>query len=171
MRTVLPAVAALLLMAAPARAEVVASAANGFEVRHTAVVETTPAQAWRTLGQIGRWWNDAHTYSGRAANMRMDLRAGGCWCETWADGSVEHGRVVYAQRNQTLRLASNAGPLQEMGLNGILTYSIAPEGDGVRLTMHYRVNGNGLTDLTQIAPVVDQVLGEQFASLTALAAR
>ncbi|MGE0828484.1 MAG: SRPBCC domain-containing protein [Hyphomonadaceae bacterium] len=157
--------AALVLCATPAAAEVTAAQANHFVSRHSALLTAAPGDVWRDLGLVGRWWNSEHTYSGEARNMRVSLRAGACWCETWAGGSVEHGRVVYAQPNATLRILGALGPLQEMGVSGVLTYTLAAEGDGTRLTMTYRVDGSGADDLSAIAPLVDGVMGEQFARL------
>src|SRR5688572_11726646 len=87
----------LLAAAAPAAAEVKSATAGGFEVEARAIVAATPAETYRMLGRIGEWWNDGHTYSGKAANMSLKLEAGGCFCETIpADGgTIEHMRVVY----------------------------------------------------------------------------
>jgi hypothetical protein len=79
MRLALPLLAALA--ASPAFAAVQASAADGFVVRHEAVVPGDRAHAFAEAIHPERWWNDAHTWSGSAANLSLDARAGGCWCE------------------------------------------------------------------------------------------
>lgn len=169
MRFVL-ALAALLIIAAPAQAEVVSASPAAFEIRRTAEIAAPAARVWRDLVQVGRWWSDAHTYSGHADRMRLFPRAGGCWCETWGRGnSVEHGRVILAMPNETLRVAGALGPLQEMGVSGTLTFSLAEANGRTRLTLTYRVLGTVESGLESIAPLVDQVLAQQFARLVRLA--
>jgi uncharacterized protein YndB with AHSA1/START domain len=167
MRLVLTlAFAAMTAFVPSAFAEVVNVSAVGFEVRHSAEVAAPPTRVWRDIGWIGRWWGNDHTYSGDARRMRLAPLAGGCWCESWGEGSsVEHARVILAVPNQTLRLRGGLGPLQEMGATGVLTFSLAEHGARTRLTLTYRVSGNGTPDLTASAPLVDQVLGEQFVRL------
>src|SRR3982751_3448436 len=85
-----------------------------------------PAELWRAITQLPRWWNGSHTYSGQASNLSLDVQAGGCWCERWGDGqSVEHGRVVLVMPQRTLRVDANLGPLQELPVHGVLTFTIA----------------------------------------------
>jgi hypothetical protein len=62
------------------------------------------------LGDVGRWWNAEHSYSGDAANLSLDVAPGGCFCERWKDGSAEHGRVIMAFKDKTLRLPGTAWP-------------------------------------------------------------
>jgi hypothetical protein len=100
--------------------------------------------------------------------MRLDARSGGCWCERWADGQVEHMRVVLVMEHEgtrTLRLTGGLGPLQEMGPSGVLTFTIAPNGTGSTVTMTYRIAGDAGLHLDQIAAGVDHVLMEQFGRL------
>jgi uncharacterized protein YndB with AHSA1/START domain len=161
---------AAFFAAAPAWAEVASATPNGFLLQAEAEVATTPERAWRAVGQIGRWWNGAHTYSGEGRRMQIDLRAGGCWCERWGDGqSVEHGRVVLVMEHEgvrTLRVNAPLGPLQEMAVNGALTFTVAPHANGAKITMTYRVSGDPALGLDQMAPLVDGVLVEQFGRLS-----
>jgi uncharacterized protein YndB with AHSA1/START domain len=161
--------AALALLASPARAEVVSASPSAFVVRTEAVTQASPEQAWRALGQIGNWWNSAHTYSGDSGNLSLAMRAGGCFCERWARGqSVEHGRVVLAMEREgvrTLRFIGALGPLQEIGVTGVMTFVIAPDPGGAKITMSYRVAGDAALGLDALAPPVDGVLTEQFARL------
>ncbi|HET9230527.1 MAG TPA: hypothetical protein VFO00_04525 [Vitreimonas sp.] len=161
---------AALFAAAPARAEVASATPNGFLIQAEAEVATTPERAWRALGQVGRWWNNEHTYSGDGGRMQVDLRAGGCWCERWGSGqSVEHGRVVLMMEHEgvrTLRFSAALGPLQEMAVNGALTFTVAPHANGAKITMTYRVSGDPGLNLEQTAPLVDMVLMEQFGRLS-----
>ena len=73
---------ALASLAAPARAEVVEATQGSFLVRSEAIVAATPDRAWRMLTRPQLWWNGAHTYSGDARRLRLEPRAGGCWCWT-----------------------------------------------------------------------------------------
>ncbi|HEX5760542.1 MAG TPA: hypothetical protein VF121_15255 [Thermoanaerobaculia bacterium] len=157
---------AALLGARPAGAEVRQSAADGFLVMHEVQVGAAPAALFAALGQVGRWWSDQHAWSGSAANLRLELAAGGCFCERWAEGSAEHARVVFVRRDRELRLRGALGPLQAMGLDGLLGFELAStEGGTTRLHVTYRVSGDRQHELAQITPAVDAVIGEQVARL------
>ncbi|MDT8758682.1 SRPBCC domain-containing protein [Sphingomonas psychrotolerans] len=162
------ALAVALIGAAPASAEVAAASDTGFTSRHVLTLAATPAKVWAALLHPERWWGSAHTYSGSAANLSLEPRPGGCWCEKTARGGVEHMRVVYLAANDTLRMTGGLGPLQAMPVTGVLTITLKGEGGGTRLTASYAVAGPGLANL---AAPVDQVLGEQFAGLKATAER
>lgn len=153
-------------LAAPAAARVVSAVPHGFEVVETVKVAATPAQAYAALARVGRWWNGEHTYSGNAANMRLEARPGGCLCERMKDdGAIEHMRVVYAQPSHTLRLQGGLGPLQEEGAVGSLTWSIKPVADGAEVTQRYVVGGYIRSGGEKLAPLVDRVLAEQLTRL------
>jgi hypothetical protein len=64
-----------------------------------------------------------------------------------------------------LRIHGGFGPLQEMGASGVLTFTLTPDANGAKISMSYRVAGEPGLGLDQIAPIVDQVLMEQFARL------
>ena len=173
MRTLFAALAALIVTAAPARADVAETSAGAFLLRAESEVAAPPEQVWRNLSQLGRWWSDSHTYSGDARRMRVDMRAGGCWCERWNGGEVEHGRVALIMTREgvrTLRFYAALGPLQELGAQGVLTFTIAPHASGARVTMTYRVSGDPDLGLNAMAPLVDGVLMEQFGRLIRLSA-
>ena len=159
----------LVLAAGPAAAAVVDAQPGGFKVESAAAVAASPDRVYAALIQPGRWWSSEHTYSGDAHNLTLDPRAGGCWCETLADGgSAQHMRVVYADPDKALRVSGGLGPLQGLGVQGALTWTIkpAPSG-GVQLTQTYVVGGYAPGGLAALAPPVDQVLGEQLARLKA----
>ena len=69
---------------------------------------------------------------------------------------------------RTLRLAGSLGPLQEMGVTGVMTFTIEPRPNGAKLTLTYRVTGDASLHLDQIAAPVDSVLMEQFERLRRL---
>lgn len=160
---------ALFVAAAPAaRAEVAAATASGFLIRSETIVPAAPDVAWRTLTHPKRWWSSAHTYSGDAGNLSLQARAGGCWCERWEGQSVEHARVVMVtrdERTRTLRLVGAFGPLQAMAATGVMTFTVAPDDQGAKITVEYRVAGDPNVNFDQLASPVDAVLMEQFARL------
>ncbi|HEY6513055.1 MAG TPA: hypothetical protein VI032_13805, partial [Burkholderiaceae bacterium] len=125
---------------------------------------------WQALLQLPRWWSGAHTYSGDAANLSLDAQAGGCWCERWGDGnSAQHGQVMLVQPGRTLRVSASLGPLQELAVNGVLTFTIAMQETKTILRVTYRVSGAPDAGLDKLAPAVDQVIGHQFKRLKSLA--
>ena len=67
---------------------------------------------------------------------------------------------------RTLRVIGALGPLQEMGVTGILTFTVAPHPNGAKVTMTYRVTGDASLNLNAISAPVDSVLMEQFGRLT-----
>jgi hypothetical protein len=82
---------------------------------------------------------------------------------------VAHGQVVLVQPGRTLRLYANVGPLQELPVNGVLTFTIAMQEAKTILRMTYRVSGGPDAGMEKLAPLVDQVMGQQFRRLKALA--
>ena len=168
---------AALLVAAPVQAEVVARANQSFVVRHSVEVPASPEASWQQLVRPAQWWSSAHSHSGNAANFSLDARAGGCFCEAWPAGqgkrkgaqmdSVEHARVIFVRRGKLLRMSGALGPLQGEALQATLSFTIEPAGKGTRITAEYVVGGYMRYPSAQIAPAVDQVLGEQLASLAA----
>lgn len=167
-RIVLPACLALGL-AAPAKAEVMQSAPDGAHLLHQVRVEAPPAAVYALIGQVGRWWSGEHSYSGDAANLTLAMEPGGCFCERWKDGAVEHARVILLMRDQVVRLGGALGPLQVKAVNGSLTFLLKPDGAGTQLTVGYRLVGSSLSGLDKDAPAVDGVLNVQVQRLKRLA--
>jgi hypothetical protein len=152
-----------MLFAAPAgaRAEVLSVASNGFEVRETVHVAAAPDKAYAALLLPARWWNSDHTFSGNAANLTLDARAGGCWCETLPDGgSVEHLRVVYVAPGKALRLRGALGPFQGLAVEGSLTWSVKSNANGTDISVSYAVGGYNKDGFDALSKAADHVLGE-----------
>jgi hypothetical protein len=147
-----------------AAAETSAVSAGGFTVTHQREVKATPHQVFESIGQVARWWNGAHTWSGDAANLSLELSAGGCFCERWSGGSVQHA-VVWVGRDRTVRLHGSLGPLQELAVNGVLTFDIATSEGKTVLRASYRVSGAPSAGLEALAAPVDRVIGEQVGRL------
>ena len=162
-----------MLAAAPASAEVVRSSPNGFEVRHAVDVPLSPQRAWTAFEQVGSWWDGEHTYSGNAANMRMALSIGACLCEIFEEtgGGIEHLRVVYADPHKRAVLTGGLGPLLYEAVAGVMDIKVDPAAGGSRVTMTYKVAGFAAGNGDKMAPLVDQVLGEQMKRYGAYAAR
>jgi len=159
----------LAFCAAPAAAAVVDVGPTGFVSENTALVAKPPAEVWAAVVQVPRWWDPAHSYSGKAANLSFEAKAGGQWREDWAGGSVLHGTAMAVMPPGLLRLDAALGPLQGLPLRAVLDIALKPEGSGTRLTLRYRVGGpvqNGFPDL---AAPVDGVMSGGFARLVRLA--
>jgi hypothetical protein len=154
---------AAALWCGAAAADVKQASADAMVIQIKAEVALDRDAAWARLLDISRWWNGEHTYSGSAESLSVDAVAGGCWCEFWDGGEVEHGRVIMVMPKQTLRFATALGPLQEMGVNGALTLTLSDGGSAGKtaITLDYKVTGGSLSGLDRIAPVVNQVLNEQ----------
>lgn len=157
-----------LMASAPALAAVEASAADGFVVRHEITVPADRQRAFAEVIHPELWWSDAHTWSGSAANLSLDPRAGGCWCEKWDRGEAEHGVVIRLLADENLRVRAAFGPLQAMALNGVFDLTVADvEGGGTRIVATFRVNGPASAQLDKLAAPVDGVIGEQVERLRA----
>lgn len=141
MRWLLGALAALMLSGA-AHAEVVEKSDTGFRFKWVKQVAAPPADVYRAIGEIGRWWEDAHTYSGKAANMTVKLEPGACWCEALPGGGVQHGVVLMAApKLGMVRFAAPLGPLQDEGVGAVLGFQLRPKDGGTELTVTYNVGG------------------------------
>jgi uncharacterized protein YndB with AHSA1/START domain len=152
--------------ASPAFAEVKVKAADRLEFAFSGEVSAPATKVWARVVKPGTWWSSAHTYSGKASNLKLTEKAGGCWCEIWAGGQVEHGRVVMLQPNEQLNVDTALGPFQEMGVAGVMVIKLSPGAEGkTKVTLDYRVSGSSTQKLDALAGAVDSVLSEQFASL------
>lgn len=156
---------AALSVQANASAEVVEASATHFVLRHESASDLSPDELWQRLVQPAAWWHPDHTYSGDAANLSLDLQAGGLWREDWDGGSVAHGRVLYAKPGQMLRLEAPFGPLQGLGAYTIWTITIAPGKDGSIVVFDEVATGPPSADLASVAEAVDFVKGEAIRRL------
>ena len=163
-----PLLAALLsLTAASAMAEVSDRSENGFTLAYERPVAASAETVFDAVARPGAWWSDAHTYSGSASNISLDLAPGGCWCEALPGGGVKHGETVLAWPEQRLvRFEAPFGPLQSIGADAVLSMSWAEtEGEpGRMLKWTFVVTGPGAGAM---ADVIDQVMAEQFDRLAA----
>lgn len=150
-----------------ARAEVQTATSAGFVLTQEITLAADAARVFRALAEVSEWWDPAHTYSGEADNLSLELRAGGCFCEALADGgSVEHMRILFAAPGKLLRLGGGLGPLQGMGASGVLDFALEGERQGAtRLRLRYTVGGFAADGLAAMAAPVDQVLAVQLERL------
>jgi hypothetical protein len=157
---------ALWLAAASAQAAVKDATPSGFTIENSQVVPVDADTAWRALvDDVGRWWPKDHTWWGDAANLSIDARAGGCFCERQGAQQAQHMIVVFVDPGQTLRMTGGLGPLQGMGLHGALEFRFAAVEGGTKITLWYRAGGYTPDDLGKFAAVVDQVQALQLGGL------
>lgn len=152
---------ATFMLAIPAAAQ--APPASTFEVSIDRKLNVPPVNAWQRLIHVESWWSSSHTYSGNAANLNLEALAGGCWCENWAGGSVEHGRVLAAIPGKLLRISGGFGPLQDRAAVAVLSFTLTPldNGTATNLAVRYRVMG----PVGELGPPVTQVIGGQVTRL------
>jgi uncharacterized protein YndB with AHSA1/START domain len=160
----------VVALAAPAigSAEVTEKSASSFLLSQRVIVKSAATASYQALLHPERWWKEGHTWSGSAKNISLDPHAGGCWCERWADGEVEHARVVFMKKNELLRLQGSFGPMQGLAVTGVLEFQLTQGKDGTQVDMSYRVNGSEASKLDMIAPMADGMFAEQMASLKSL---
>lgn len=163
-------IAATLLLstaALPLSAAVIDSSPGGFTIENSIVVPVDAHTAWNALvNDIGQWWPSDHTWTGQSANLSIQPRAGGCFCEIKGAHQALHMTVSYVEPDKLLRMTGGLGPLQGMGLSGALDWRFtAAEGGGTRITLHYRAGGYTPDDLSKFAPAVDQVMAQQLGGL------
>jgi uncharacterized protein YndB with AHSA1/START domain len=167
------AVAAVLTMAlamalaGSACAAVVNVGPSGFELKQTIHIAGPADKVYAALIQPKLWWDSGHTFSGSAANLTLDARAGGCFCEALPDGgSVQHEVVVLAAPGKTLAMRGALGPFQGRGVDGALAFALAPAaGGGVDLIMTNDLGGYMSEGFADWAPRADAMLADQMARL------
>jgi len=160
----------LLLSAAPAAADVVNASPNGFEVRHTVNLVVKPEIAFQAFGNVAAWWNPEHTYSGSSANLSLALTPGGCFCERFPKGGgVEHMRVTFLDPGKHLVLTGALGPLLYEATTGVLDVQVKSTAGGSQMVFDYRAAGFYKGGADKLAPIVDQVLADQFKRYRAFA--
>ena len=161
----------------PAFAEVKSTSDTGFNIVHIASVDAAPGEIWKRLLAPRDYWNKAHSWSGSSDGFYIDAQANGCFCELFQEkgadgklktvGSVEHMRVIFAQPGKVLRMQGALGPLQSEAVIGTLTVAIEPSKDAktTKVSFSYVVGGYMRYKVSEIAPAVDKVLGEQFKNM------
>jgi hypothetical protein len=169
------ATAAVLLIPGLAPADVVSSAAAGFIVRIELPVAAAPSEVYSKFFEVGKWWSDAHTYSGKASNLTLRNEPGGCFCEALAGGGfVRHATLEYSDKGKVAVLDGALGPLQALGAHGLLAFNFAAADKtnpaaGTRLVVTYTVSGyQPDPGFAPLAEPVNGVLKEQVERLKRL---
>jgi uncharacterized protein YndB with AHSA1/START domain len=153
--------ALLSLSALPALAEVVDISENGTTIRQTATINAAPARVYSAFVQPAQWWNPEHSFSGSAATLTLDAIAGGCFCEVLSGGgSVQHMLVVMAAPDKEIVMRGAMGPLQKLGVDGALTFSVALAGNGTTVTLTYAIGGYVPGGFAEWSKAVDAMLAE-----------
>ena len=164
----------LTLLSGPAaRAAVSSATASGFAVRETAHIAAPANKVYDLIIHPERWWSAEHTFSHSAANLHLDARAGGCFCERLANGgSVQHMTVAMASPGKALILRGALGPFQNQGVEGALSWTLASTSEGTDVTLTY-VLGGYLTlpgGFEQWAKGADAMLAGRVDNLSKVAA-
>ncbi len=152
-----------LAAAAPAHADIKRDAQDGFWIQVAHHVDRSPQQTYADLIHVEKWWGTAHTDSGDTAHLSLQAHAGGCLCETWAGGSVQHARVIAAVPGKKLVLETALGALRPLAVRGVLTFTLTAQGHGTRIVADYRVNGSSISGLEAKAPAVEHALFDQMS--------
>ncbi|MEO8432360.1 MAG: SRPBCC family protein [Acidobacteriota bacterium] len=158
-------IAALLCAAggAPAVAAVSDAGETGFTLRDTVTLSVPPAKAYAAMVEVGKWWSSEHTYSGDAANLSLEARANGCWCERLAGtGGVRHMTVVLVIPGKVIHLEGGLGPLQTMGVAASMEWKFEPAEKGTKVAVRYVVGGYNPGGFKELAAGVDAVLHAQI---------
>ena len=114
--------AVLSATAGSALAEVSNRTDDGFTLTYERPVAASAEAVLNAVAQPAAWWSDAHTYSGSASHLSLDLSPGGCWCEALPGGGVKHAETVLVLPEQRMvRFDAPFGPLQSIGADAILT--------------------------------------------------
>jgi hypothetical protein len=159
------AMAAPVMLARAARAEVTDRSAAGFEVTERATIAAPRAKVYAAILTPQAWWSSGHSFSGDAKNLSIDL-ATGCFCEKLPNGVVRHMTVVYVDGASAVRLFGGLGPMQFTGAAGHMGFGLKEAAGKTDLSVTYDVGGYAKGGLAEtLAAPVDQVLGEQVARL------
>lgn len=155
--------AAILLTTTVAPAAVSERFVGGFALSYAAQIPVDGHTALREFGRIQRWWDPAHSYSGKSRALRLDLRPGGCFCEAQRNLFVRHLDVVRIEAGKRVVLSGALGPLQTLAVHAVLTVEVqAAEDDSHAVRWSYRVAGDDPEKLKTWADGVDQVMESQF---------
>ena len=159
----------LFILAPSASADVVDSAANGFTVKITQIIQAPPEEVYRRLVRnVGDWWNPEHTYSHNAHNLSIEEKAMGCFCEKLPNqGGVRHMEVLYVDPGKSLVMTGALGPLQSLAATASMTIQFSPTTSGTKLDVTYAVAGYLAAGMKTWAAPVDGMLTEQFTRLKA----
>ncbi|MBT5218606.1 MAG: ATPase [Woeseia sp.] len=150
-------------------AEVLDSASNGFTVKNTVLIEADRGVVYHAaMARVGSWWSSDHTVSGNAANLYMDARVLGCFCERLGEGAgLVHLSISFINPGVLVRFNGGLGPLGLMGVAGNMTWEFETADKGTLVTIEYAIGGYMPGGLDSIAAPVDGVLLDALDLLAA----
>lgn len=152
---------------APAKAEVIYIVDTGFSVENRVRIHQPAERVWQALiQQVDQWWPKDHSWW--EGTFTIDPHAGGCFCERKGGQSALHMMITLVDPGQLMRMTGGLGPLQGLGLSGVLDWQLSPDENNsqvTQVTLTYRVNGYLPGGLAGLAPVVDQVQALQLGGL------
>ena len=161
--TLISTLVAALFLATTARGEVMAADERGFALHNEVQVSVDRARAYQAfVTEIAQWWNPDHTISGQSAQLFLDPRPMGCFCESTGEGSgMVHMIVTLATPPAMLRLTGGLGPLGLQGVSGNLTVEfVAQDESQTQVIAQYTVGGYSPDGLAAQAPAVDAVIDD-----------
>jgi hypothetical protein len=146
-------------------AAVVDSSAFGFTIRQELLIRQNTDTVYKYfIFDIGKWWNPQHTWSGSSANLVIQPKANGCFCERLENnGSVRHMMVEFLEPGSVLRMSGALGPLQALAVTGVVTLQYKKVDEGTLMTMTYTVGGYDPDGLKNMAVIVDGVWADQLS--------
>lgn len=151
-----------------ANAEVKETTPSGFTIENSQVVSVDAATAWKALVEdVDLWWPKDHTWWGKDSTLRIEPRAGGCFCESAGERQALHMTVTFVDPGSLMRMTGGLGPLQGMGLHGAMEWRLQPAEGGTKITLWYRAGGYTPDDLSKFVKVIDQVQALQLGGLAA----
>lgn len=157
------ALALLILLPAMLPGEVADSTPGGFTIRGTLTLQVPPADAYQKfVRNTGSWWASGHTFSRDSKNLSIDDQPGGCFCEKWPDGGVQHLQIVSAAPGKAITMRGGLGPLMALAVTAGLEVRFIPDGAGTRVTYTYSVGGYIPNGAEAWAKPVDGMLAETF---------
>jgi uncharacterized protein YndB with AHSA1/START domain len=157
-----------LLVATPAAAfaDVTDVSQTGFQLQIKTHIAAPPAKVFAAIVKPARWWSLSHTYSQSAANLSIDARAGGCFCERLpGGGSVQHLTVTAVVPGQLLRMRGALGPFQQFGMEGAMSWQLAAAGQETELTVTYDLGGHMVGGFGDWPQKANAMVSEQVARL------
>jgi uncharacterized protein YndB with AHSA1/START domain len=163
---------AVLLTVTSAVAKVDRHGPTGFVVSLEVSVNAPPDQTYAAFLRIGQWWSKAHSFSGDAANMTIDVKAGGCWCEALPNGGfVKHMELASAMPPNSLVFKGGLGPMHFMAASGSMVVKFTKAATGTKTTLQYSVAGDDAGAFEKLSAAVDGVLAEQLNNYAAYAGK
>lgn len=155
----------LLMFATLSFGDVTHKGENGFYLKITGEVDVTPEVAFNQFLQISDWWIASHTWYGDAANLHIEAKAGGCFCEISGDNEVLHMLVTFVKPGAEIKMVGGLGPLQMMGLHGGMSWRFEPTETGTQIIQTYNVTGYSPGGLMDLAEIVNAVQTSQLEAL------